>query len=71
MAASVIAATASTANKIVRAVYSRHPLNTPMQFGESNPQRQSPDFDCMYAELFSDPIGMVKSVIRNSIFGIQ
>ena len=39
-------------------------LNTPLQFRNQNPHRQSQIFDCMYAELFSDPIGMVKSVYQ-------
>lgn len=39
-------------------------LNTPLQFRNQNPHRQSQIFDCMYAELFSDPIGMVRSVYK-------
>ena len=39
-------------------------LMVPMNFRSNNPQYENQIMDCMYEELFSDPIGMVKNIYK-------
>lgn len=39
-------------------------LSVPLNYRKSNPEREEQIFDCMYEELFSDPIAMVKKVYK-------
>lgn len=39
-------------------------MNVPFEYRKKNPEKESQIFDCMYSELFADPIGMVKRVYK-------
>ena len=39
-------------------------LSRPLEFRQKNPQRESQIVDCMYQDLFRDPIAMVKRIYQ-------